>query len=52
MKEKKVKVINVELENGLTVTIEIPVSFTKKDIVRHLHMRFGSQQWLAYKKVV
>jgi len=45
--------IYVTLENGEVKKELIPLSFSDKDIVRFLHMKYGRQCWLEYtmKKV-
>jgi hypothetical protein len=50
-KTKKTKTLTVTLEDSLkeTEVIEIPYKFTKNDIIRFLHIRYGHQGWLGYK---
>lgn len=50
MKTTAKQILYVTLENGTEDIIKVPKSFSKKDIVRCLHMKYGSQQWLAYSK--
>jgi hypothetical protein len=40
----------VTLENETEEEVKIPASFYERDVERFLHMKYGSQKWLAYSK--
>jgi hypothetical protein len=50
-KTKKTKTLTVTLNDPIkdTEVIEIPYKFTKKDIMRFLHIRYGKQGWMGYE---
>lgn len=47
---KSYRIIWVTLEDETEVEVKIPASFYEKDVERFLHMKYGSQKWLAYSK--